>query len=62
MHDYYRDCEEIMSNNEFYLGICEKCNKVTALKDGICAECKDAVPDIIKEIFGENIKEKPDGI
>ena len=46
---------------EFFLGYCRYCNKFTALKNGICAECeKKNNPDFFKDIFGEfdNEKEK----
>jgi predicted amidophosphoribosyltransferase len=46
-----------MSNQEYYLGICNKCGKATALKNGICANCEEDLPDIFKEIFKEKSDE-----
>jgi hypothetical protein len=42
-------------NEEYYLGECKICNKVTALKNGICNDCKDNdMPDFLKDLFGGN--------
>lgn len=44
--------------SEYYLGICKGCGKTTALKDGKCAECKDDLPDFLKDI----LRERPNGL
>jgi len=47
-----------MANQEYYLGICNHCRKMKALKVGICAECDNTLPEVFKEI----LKIKPDNI
>lgn len=40
-----------MEKQEYYFGICTKCGKNTALKDAVCAECKDTLPDFMRDLF-----------
>lgn len=42
--------------DKYYFGICDKCGKFTSLKNGICPNCKDNLPDFMKEFFKEKEK------
>jgi len=44
-----------MSNQEYYLGQCKFCGKITALKNDKCAECYDVIdlPDFLKDFLKE---------
>jgi hypothetical protein len=40
--------------DKYEFGKCSICGKDKALKNGLCAECKDSteLPDCLKELFG----------
>lgn len=45
-----------MAKEEYYLGVCGYCDKFTALKNGICANCEEKVNNpfnFFKDIFEE---------
>jgi len=51
---FAKQLKRYLNVDKYEFGKCDVCRKEMALKNGICAECKDKteLPDCFKQIFG----------